>query len=88
MTVERIRMLSDQGTIELPVEVGSDAARLIGMHWNAVKGFLHTGNTAPMVPFAIWRIGGYRFAIDPSWIEAWAARGELDFEDIYESGGS
>jgi hypothetical protein len=88
MTVSRIRMLSDHGTIELPVEVGADAARLIGTHWNAVKRFLHTGDVTGLIPFAIWRIGRHRFAVDPSWIEAWAARGELDFEDIYESSGS
>ena len=81
-------MLSDHGTIELHVEVGSGAASLIGSHWNAVKSFLHTGDVVSLIAFAIWTVGGHRFAVDPSWIEAWAARGELDFEDIYESGGS
>jgi hypothetical protein len=86
MTVVRIRMLSDHGTIELPVERGSHAASLIGSHWNAVKGLLHTGAVFPLIPFAIWTVGGHRFAVDPGWIERWAASGELDFEDIYEDG--
>ncbi|MGI8557665.1 MAG: hypothetical protein ACR2ND_05065 [Solirubrobacteraceae bacterium] len=83
---EQIRMLTDDGVEEFEITVGSDAARIIGQHWNAVQHFLHTGETDRLNQFATTSIGGRRFAVDPDWIERWAARGELDFEDIYESG--
>jgi hypothetical protein len=66
---------------------GSDAASAIGQHWNALKHFLHTGDSSELEPFASLRIQGHRFAVDLGWIERWAAQGELDFEDIYEAGG-
>ena len=86
MSAELMRMLTTGGVEVLPVEVGSPAASAIGQHWNAVKNFLHTGDTSVLEPFSSMRILVYKFAIDPGWIERWATRGELDFEDIYESG--
>jgi hypothetical protein len=86
MSIARIRMLTDQGVDEFPVRVGSDAARAIGQHWNAVQHFLHSGDMSRLTQFATLTIDGRRFAVDPGWIERWAARGELDFEDIYENG--
>jgi hypothetical protein len=82
MIIGQIRMLTDQGVDEFRVRVGSDAARAIGQHWNAVQHFLHTGDMDRLTPFATLSIEGRRFAVDPGWIERWAARGELDFEDI------
>lgn len=82
-----MKMLTASGVEVLAVDFGSDAASAIGRHWNAVKRFLHTGDISEPEPFASLRIRGHRFAVDPGWIEHWAARGELDFEDIYENGG-
>jgi hypothetical protein len=86
MSVELIRMLTTSGVEVLPVEVFSDTASAIGQHWNAVKHFLHTGDISVLQPFQSSRIGPYRFETDPDKIERWAMRGELDFEDIYETG--
>jgi hypothetical protein len=86
MSAELMKMLTTSGVEVLPVEVPSEAASAIGEHWNAVKNFLHTGQTSELEPFSFMRIRDYRFATDPDWITRWAIRGELDFEDIYESG--
>ena len=88
MFSSEMRMLTPEGVEVVPVWADSDDASVIGQHWNAVKKFLHTGDVSVLVPFAAWRIQGYRLATDPAWIELWARRGELDFEDIYENGGS
>lgn len=85
MSAAPIRMLTRTGVEVVPVVVGSDAARAIGQHWNAVQHFLHTGDPSRLEPFEPLRILFYKFAVDPDWIERWAARGELDFEEIYES---
>jgi hypothetical protein len=87
MAAELMRMLTTSGVQVLAVEIGSEAASAIGRHWNAVKDFLHTGDTGGLEPFRGLRILGYRFETDPDRIERWAQRGELDFEDIYESSG-
>lgn len=85
MSVKLMRMLTTRGVEVLAVEVGSDAARAIGQHWNAVQHFLHSGDASRLEPFASMRLTlFYKFAVDPDWIERWAMRGELDFEDIYE----
>ena len=88
MSGELMRMLTASGVEVVAADFGSDAASAIGQHWNAVKQFLHTGDTSVLEPFSSIRIGSHRFAVDPAWIERWAARGELDDDDIYESGGS
>lgn len=87
MAADLMRMLTTSGVEVLAVEFGSEAASTIGRHWNAVKDFLNTGQTAGLEPFRGTRILLYRFETDPDRIERWAQRGELDFEDIYESGG-
>lgn len=86
MSAEQMKMLTTSGVEVLSIERGSEAASAIGQHWNAVKNFLHTGDTSELEPFSLTRIPGYKFATDPDWIVRWATRGELDFEDIYESG--
>ena len=88
MSVAPMRMLTTSGVEVAAVEVGSDAASAIGQHWNAVKHFLHTGDTSVLTPFAGSRILRYQFEVDPAKIERWAMRGELDFEDPYEQGRS
>lgn len=88
MATKQIRMLTDAGVIELPVEIGSSEASDIGKHWNAVKQFLHSGDVSLLTPFDGKRIGDHQFAIDPAWIETWGAAGELDYEDIYGDGGA
>lgn len=88
MSAELMKMLTTSGIEVLAVEVGSDAASAIGQHWNAVKDFLNTGRRLDLEPFSSMRILGYKFATDSDWILRWAMRGELDFEDIYESGWS
>jgi hypothetical protein len=85
MRVERMKMLTTRGVRVVEVLAGSDAARAIGQHWNAVKHFLNTGETEALEAFMGMRIGLFRFATDPDQIERWGRRDELDFEDIYES---
>jgi hypothetical protein len=85
MAAELMRMLSRTGVEVLPVEVGSPAASAIGRHWNAVKDFLHTGDSRGLEPFRGKRLLLSWFETDPDRIERWARRGELDFEDIYEN---
>ncbi len=87
MSTQRMRLLSTDGTTEVTVAAGSQDARLIGSHLNAVKQFLHTGDAGRLAPYGGIRVHGQLLATDPDWIERWAARGELDFEDIYESAG-
>ena len=82
-----MKILTASGVEVVSVDFGTDAASAIGHHWNAVKHFLNTGDISELEPFATLRIQGHGFAVDPGWIEHWAARGELDFEDIYETGG-
>jgi hypothetical protein len=85
MSAELMKMLTTSGVEVLSIDRGSEAASAIGEHWNAVKNFLHTGDTSELQPFSSTRIRDYGFATDPDWITRWAIRGELDFEDIYES---
>jgi hypothetical protein len=51
MSAEMMRMLTTSGVEVIPVVAGSDAAHTIGQHWNAVKQFLHTGDTSVLEPF-------------------------------------
>jgi hypothetical protein len=87
MSGELMKMLTTSGVEVVWIQAGSEAASAIGRHWNAVKHFLHTGDTSTLEPFASARIMLYWFEVDPDKIERWAMRGELDFEDIYETGG-
>lgn len=88
MSAELMKMLTTSGVEVLSIDRGAEAASAIGQHWNAVKNFLHTGQTSELEPFSFMRILDYKFATDPDWIVHWATAGELDFEDIYESGWS
>lgn len=80
----RMRALTrPDGPQDLDIQNSRDARR-IGLHWNAVKHLLATGDERPLAAFKNVRVRGHQLETDPDIIEAWARRGELDFEDIYD----
>lgn len=79
-----MRVFTDEGVQDLDVPY-EDERRTVGNHWNAIKGFLGDGSVDRLWPFVDQTVAGRRLQTDPSEIEIWAYRGELDFEDIYSS---
>ena len=77
-----MRVFTDEGVQDLDVP-DRDERTTVGNHWNAIKGFLGDGSTDRLYPFEDQSVAGHRLQTDPSEIEIWAYRGELDFEDIY-----
>jgi hypothetical protein len=80
-----MRLITVSGVVAADVDSPEDRST-IGSHANAVARFLATGDTEPLDPFRDVAIGGHRLQTDPDELEAWAAQGELEFEDIYDSG--
>jgi hypothetical protein len=92
MAVERMRILTDQGQRVVTVVVRSQAASLVGGHWNAIKTFRDTGDASLLARYRGVSIGirtpsGFRptatFATDLDMIRRWARQGELDLDDPY-----
>jgi hypothetical protein len=90
-----MRVLTPVGVQVVAVMPGSEAASVIGSHWNAIKLFRDTGESKPLERFKDPVIGGekqkdgsvkggYRLATDPKMIKKWAKQGELDIDDPYE----
>jgi hypothetical protein len=74
-------------TIEGPKAIGvrgSRVASVVGAHASASQHFLATGDDSRLQTFKGKRVGGLLLETDPDVIEAWARRGALDFEAIYE----
>jgi len=65
---------------------GSRQASLVSAHHNAVKHFLATGDDEPLRRFAGVVVGGMELETDPAKLEEAGRRGELEYEDIYDSG--
>jgi hypothetical protein len=62
----------------------SRVTSVVGRHWNAIGQGLNTGDWGSVAAFKGERVRRYTLETEPDTIEAWARRGELDFEDIYE----
>jgi hypothetical protein len=73
----------DVGIVTVSVR-GSRQASLIGGHWNAVHGYLATGSSSALRPYAGKSVAGVEFETDLDVIDELARAGELEFEDIYE----
>jgi hypothetical protein len=86
MKAPRMRLITTQGVQAVPLDDEHDRS-LVGSHANAVAQFLATGDIEPLGPFRDVEIAGHRLETDPDELEAWAAQGELEFEDIYSSSG-
>jgi hypothetical protein len=81
-----MRIITAEGVRAVEVSDETDRS-LVGGHANAVARFLATGETDPLTPFHDVLIAGHKLLTDPDALEAWAAQGELEFEDIYSSSG-
>lgn len=79
----RMRMVTPDG-VELVEVRDYEEAKLISDHSNAVQRYLHTGDHEPLSFFTGQTVAGKNFLTDPGYIEEWARRGEISFEDIYE----
>jgi hypothetical protein len=82
---DRMRILTDDGVIDTLVFTDA-AASSIGSYWNAVRHYLHTGDTSRLDEFEGQNINLHRFLTDPDLIDELARIGELDVDSIYEDG--
>lgn len=80
-----MRVITTEGVQEVALG-GSRQASLVAAHANAVKHFLATGDDEPLHRFADVKVGGMELETDPAKLEESGRRGELEYEDIYESG--
>ena len=78
-----MRILTRDGVIDAPVEVGPGEASLLGSYWNAIRQFLETGEMDLLEPFEGVVVAGHVLETEPDWIEYWAYQGDLGFPDIY-----
>jgi hypothetical protein len=80
----RMLVTSTRGVVAADVR-GSNAARLIAQHANAVRRYLD-GRAGPeaLTRFRGKRVGGFELETDPEALEALARGGEFDFLDLYE----
>ena len=77
-------LIEDSG----PFVVGSIASwetSVVGSYWSAVSHYRQTGDTSRLREFDGASVGGFPLETDPDEIDYWARRGELQFEDIYQS---
>ena len=65
------------------VSVARRDASTAGKHWSAVGHYLKHGDDSRLRKFAGKTVGGYELETDLDVIDELAARGEIDFEDIY-----
>jgi hypothetical protein len=81
-----MRLITSDG-VQAVFIADEDERSLVARHANAVAQFLATGDTDPLVEFVDTEVAGHRLETDPDALEAWAAEGELEFEDIYNETG-
>ncbi len=79
-----VLVLTKEGLKPL-VPHGSRVTSLVAKHWNAVQRFLATGEEDVLQRFRGKRVAGYELETDPDVIEREGHRGELEFEELYES---
>jgi hypothetical protein len=77
-----MRILTNSG-IET-VSVGRRDASAVGRYWNAVRRWGIDRDSTEVDKFRGVSVGGYELETDLDVIDELAARGELEFEDIYE----
>jgi hypothetical protein len=83
--MDRMRILTRNG-VEF-VEVQSEReASIVGSYWNAVRRYVHTGDDIGLAALDTLSVAERDLETDVDWIDYWAVRGELEFEDIYEGG--
>lgn len=77
-------VLGERG-VEHEVEIrGSRVASLVGEHWSAIGHYLRTGDESRLARLRGRSVAGIRLETDAEAVEAWARRGELEIEDVYE----
>jgi len=81
-----MRLITPSGVIAARID-NPDERSIVGRHANAVGRFLATGETDGLVPFRGVKIAGHQLQTEPDALEAWAAQGELEFEEIYDATG-
>jgi hypothetical protein len=81
-----MRIISTHGVIAAEVDQPQDRT-ILGRHANAVGRFLATGDTDGLIEFVDTVVADHRPETDPDELEAWAAQGELEWEDIYNETG-
>ena len=86
MAEVNMRLITPGGVVAVPVRSPSDRSTVAG-HANAVAKFLRTGDSRDLAPFVGVEIEGHELLTDLDELEAWAAWGELEFEDIYSATG-
>ena len=82
----KMRVITPEGVhvVEIPDRTHRS---LLGGHANAVGHFLARGDTSVLAPYEGIEIMGHRLLTDPDALEAWAASGELEFQDLYDASG-
>jgi hypothetical protein len=81
-----MRLITAEGVVARPIEDEHERS-LVGQHANAVARFLATGEIEPLTRFDDVVIVGHKLLTDPDELEAWAAQGDLEFDQIYDSTG-
>jgi hypothetical protein len=77
-------VLGEDGVEHEVVVRGSRVASLVGAHWSAVGHYLKTGDDSRLRRLKGKRVAGVELETDPTAIDLWERRGELEIEDIYE----
>jgi hypothetical protein len=77
-----MRILTNTGVEVL--SVSRRDASIVGRHWAAIGRYLQNGDDSELRRLRGVTVNGYELETDLDVIDELAARGELDFEDIYE----
>ncbi len=87
---EEMHVLTRDGVVDAPVEVGSMEASTLGSYFNYVGQLLDADTiddanraTDHLGLFDGVKVAGLELETDPDWIEYWARSGQLDIDDIY-----
>lgn len=86
MATERLRIMTPAGVGFAAVPDAGERSAL-GEYWNGVRRYLRTGDSSDLAQFGGVSVAGHKLETDLDRIDAWARRGELDFDDIYKLSG-
>jgi hypothetical protein len=86
MAEPNMRLITPDGVIAARVKAADDRT-LVAQHANAVAKFVRTGDSSDLAQFEDVEVQGHVLLTDLDELEAWAAQGELEFEDIYSATG-
>jgi hypothetical protein len=81
MAVELMRVLTRDGVVDLEVHDRYERS-VLGSYWNDVRLFLEN-EPHNLDQYRGMTIAGQSLETDPGWLEYWADRDELEFEEIY-----